>query len=94
MKHYSIKIETENLVKKTKQHLTDITPHVAKDIFITIKENFYDEYLNLCRETKNVTVNQWIGKAIMSVFNLKHKNEHAIIKEDGHLIRNYTIFYQ
>ena len=94
MKQFSIKNETEDLVKKARPHLTEITPHVAKDIFDIIRDNFKDEYLSLCEEKKRFVVNQWIGKAIMGVLHLRHNNERATITEDGHLIKSYTIFYQ
>ena len=94
MKRFSIKKETESLVNKTKPHLTEFTPDVAKDIFLIIKDNFYDEYMELCKETKKEVVNQWIGKAISTVYSLRHNNEHKNITEDGHLIKSYTIFYQ
>lgn len=94
MKRFSIKKETESLVNKSKRHLTEITPHVAKDIFLIIRDKLYDEYMELCRETKKKTVNQWTGKAICAVFNLRHNNEHIRVTEEGHLIKTYTVFYQ
>lgn len=94
MKNFSIKNETEDLVKKATPFLAEITPHVARDVFDIIRDKFRDEYLSLCEEKKKRVVNQWIGKAIMGVLHLRHNNERATITEDGHLIKSYTIFFQ
>jgi len=94
MKRFSIKKETQSLVSKTKSHMNEFTPHIARDVFLIIKDSFYDEYMELCRETKRRVVNQWIGKGIAAVFNLRHKNEHIRITNGDHLIKSYTVFYQ
>ena len=94
MKPFSIKNETEDLVAKTESYLKEITPDVALDIFCIIKDEFYDEYKKLCREKSQRITNQWIGKAIPFVYNLKHNNEHVRVSEKGHLIKSYTVFYQ
>ena len=93
MKRFSIKNETEALVNKAKPHIKEITPHIALNIFDIIQCKLLDEYENLCGVTKKAIVNQWIGKAIMVVFNLRHKCEHVTIRGGGHLIKSYTVFY-
>jgi hypothetical protein len=94
MNQFSIKIETEDLVKKTVPVVQNFTPDIAKNVFEIIRDNFIDEYSSLCQATGKSVVNQWIGKAIMNVFDLKHKNEHITINEDSQLIKSYTKFYQ
>lgn len=94
MKKLSIKKETENLVERTKSHLGAITPDIALNIFDIIRDNFSDEYNELCTEKSQRVTNQWIGKAIPLTYNLWHKNEHMRVTEKGHLIKSYTVFYQ
>ena len=94
MTQFSIKEETENLVRETQPYLNEITPHIAIHVFDIIRDHFHDEYAELCEQKDKNTVNQWIGKAIAAVFRLWNDNEKVRLTGDDHLVKTYRIFYQ